>query len=65
MVRLSFKSNTSKGEEIIKRVDAGIALSHFHQTVLELDLKGYFEQQEPTDVEKPKNIYYITSWYME
>lgn len=62
---ITYKPGISRGEEIIKRVDAGIALSHFHQTVLELGLNGYFGLQEPTDVEKPKNTYYITSWYVE
>lgn len=62
---ITYKSGISRGEEIIKRVDAGIALSHFHQTALELGLKGCFKQVEPVNVELPKNIYYITSWYAE
>lgn len=62
---VTYKSGISRGEEIIKRVDAGIALSHFHQTVLELGLKGYFKQTEPGNVGLPKNTNYITSWYTE
>lgn len=60
---VTYKSGISRGEEIIKRVDAGIALSHFHQTVLELGLKGCFKQTEPENIELPHNTYYITSWH--
>ena len=62
---VTYKSGISRGEEIIKRVDAGIALSHFHQTVLELGLKGCFKQTEPENIELPQNTYYITSWHAE
>lgn len=60
---VTYKSGISRGEEIIKRVDADIALSHFHQTVLELGLKGCFKQTEPENIELPQNTYYITSWH--
>ena len=60
---VTYKSGISRGEEIIKRVDAGIALSHFHQTVLELGLKGCFKQTEPENIELSQNTYYITSWH--
>lgn len=60
---VTYKSGISRGEEIIKRVDAGIALSHFHQTALELGLKGCFKQTEPANIELPQNTYYITSWH--
>ena len=60
---VTYKSGISRGEEIIKRVDAGIALSHFHQTVLELGLKGCFKQTEPENIELPQNTYYISSWH--
>ncbi len=62
---VTYKSGISRGEEIIKRVDAGIALSHFHQTAIELGLKGCFKQTEPKNIELPQNTYYITSWYAE
>lgn len=62
---VTYKSGISKGEEIIKRVDVGIALSHFHQTALELDLKGCFKQADPENIELPPNTYYIISWYAE
>lgn len=59
------KSGISRDEEIIKRVDAGIALSHFHQTALELGLKGHFRQAEQASVERPQNSCYIISWHAE
>lgn len=59
------KSGISREEEIIKRVDAGIALSHFHQTALELGLKGHFRQVEQATVERPQNSCYIISWHAE
>ena len=62
---VTYKSGISREEEIIKRVDVGIALSHFHQTALELELKGCFKQTEPADIELPQNTYYITSWYAD
>lgn len=62
---VTYKSGISKGEGIIKRVDVGIALSHFHQTALELGLKGCFKQTEPENIKLPLNTYYITSWYAE
>lgn len=62
---VTYKSGISRGEEIIKRVDASIALSHFHQTAIELGLKGCFKQTEPKNIELPQNTYYITSWYAE
>lgn len=40
------KSNASEEEKKIKKVDLGIALSHFHQTVLEVGLTGNFEKKE-------------------
>lgn len=59
---VTYKSGISRGEEIIKRVDMGIALSHFHQTALELGLSGRFEQVAHAQMELPDNVYYITSW---
>lgn len=62
---VTYKSGISRGEEIVKRVDAGIALSHFHQTALELGLNGCFKQTKPKSIELPQNTYYITSWHVE
>lgn len=57
-----YKPGLSKGEEIIKQVDLGIALSHFHQTALELGLTGAFEQMPQEDENLPENIHYMISW---
>lgn len=54
----------SKGEKIIKQVDLGIALSHFHQTALELGLTGAFKQMPQEDVDLPENIHYMISWHI-
>lgn len=62
---VTHKTGISKGEEIIKKVDMGIALSHFHQTALELGLKGNFKQLPQEEVKLPKNTYYILSWIVE
>lgn len=62
---VAHKSGISREEKIIKRVDAGIALSHFHQTALELGLKGHFRQAEQASVERPQNSCYIISWHAE
>lgn len=57
-----YKPGFSKGEEMIKQVDLGIALSHFHQTALELGLTGAFEQMPQEDVKLPENLHYMISW---
>lgn len=57
-----YKPGLSKGEETIKQVDVGIALSHFHQTALELGLSGAFEQMAQEDENLPENIHYMISW---
>ena len=57
-----YKPGLSKGEEIIKQVDLGIALSHFHQTALELGLNGAFEQMPQEDANLPENLHYMISW---
>ena len=61
----SYKQGLSKGEEVIKRVDIGIALSHFHQTALELGLSGTFETMSQKDAAIPENTHYILSWRAE
>ena len=60
---VSYKQGLSKGEEVIKRVDIGIALSHFHQTALEQGLTGTFEALSQEDVKLPQNTHYIISWH--
>lgn len=58
----NYKQGLSKGEELIKRVDMGIALSHFHQTALEQGLTGTFETISQQDIAIPANTHYIISW---
>lgn len=62
---VTHRPGVAREERIIKQVDAGIALSHFHQTVLELGLKGSFEHRPPVEVACPDNMYYVVSWKME
>ena len=57
-----YKPGLSKGEETIKQVDVGIALSHFHQTALELGLNGAFEQMSQEEANLPENLHYMISW---
>ena len=57
--------DVSKGEAMIKQVDLGIALSHFHQTLLEEGLKGKFEKLSQDNIKIPANTYYIVSWIAE
>lgn len=57
-----YKPGLSNGEKVIKYVDLGIALSHFHQTALELGLTGAFEQMPQEDVKLPENLHYMISW---
>jgi hypothetical protein len=55
-------SNTREDESLIKRVDIGIAIGHFHQTALERGLTGKFEKRSQQNFEIPKNTNYIVSW---
>ncbi|MEO1816036.1 MAG: nitroreductase family protein [Acetobacterium sp.] len=59
------KSNASEDEKMIKKVDLGIALSHFHQTALEHGLAGYFEKWEDIGIAIPDHTNYIISWNIE
>lgn len=49
-------------EKLIKRVDVGIGLSHFHQTVLENGLSGKFETLSQDNIDIPENTNYIISF---
>lgn len=60
-----YKPGLSKGEELIKQVDLGIALSHFHLTSLELGLTGAFEAIPQQDTTLPENLHYMISWRTE
>lgn len=59
------KSNASEDEKMIKKVDLGIALSHFHQTAFEHGLTGHFEKQEDIKIDIPEHTNYIISWNSE
>ncbi|MDF2544773.1 MAG: nitroreductase [Herbinix sp.] len=56
------KSNASEEDKMIKKVDLGIALSHFHQTALEHGLEGKFEKLEDIKIDIPENTNYIITW---
>ena len=58
-------SKTGEDEKLIKRVDVGISLSHFHQTALERGLSGKFEKLSQQNIEIPQNTKYIVSWVPE
>ena len=60
-----YKPGLSKGEEAIKQVDVSIALSHFHQTALELGLTGAFQQMPQEDVKLPEKLHYMISWRID
>jgi nitroreductase len=55
-------SNTGEDEKLIKRVDVGIGIGHFHQTALERGLTGKFEKRSQQNMEIPQNTKYIVSW---
>ena len=57
-----YKPELSKEEKTIKQVDLGIALSHFHQTALDMGLTGTLEQMHQEDSKLPENIHYMISW---
>jgi nitroreductase len=59
------KSNASEEDKMIKKVDIGIALSHFEQTVLELGLTGNFEKKPDLKIDVPENTNYIISWNID
>ena len=59
------KSNASEDEKMIKKVDLGIALSHFHQTALEHGLTGHFEKRDDIKIDIPEHTNYIISWNSE
>lgn len=55
-------ANAKPEEKLIKRVDVGIGLSHFHQTVLENGLSGGFEKLSQDNIDIPENTNYIISF---
>lgn len=61
----TYKQDAPKDVEIVKQIDIGIALSHFHQTVLEQQLNGRFEKLPQGDIKIPEDLHYIISWKSE
>ena len=59
---ITYKENISEGEAMIKQVDLGIAIAHFHQTLLEMGLDGKFEIFKQINTIPPKDFHYIISW---
>lgn len=57
-----YKPGTAKDEEMIKQVDLGIALCHFHQTVMEKEMNGRFEIMPQEDIRLPEYLHYVISW---
>ena len=55
-------ANAKLEEKLIKKVDVGIGLSHFHQTTLENGLSGKFEKLSQDNIDVPENTNYIISW---
>lgn len=58
-------ANAKPEEKLIKKVDLGIGLSHFHQTALENGLNGKFKKIEQDNTYIPENTNYIISWIPE
>lgn len=58
----SYKPGLAEPEQLIKQVDLGIALCHFHQTALELGLSGTFVSVPQADRDLPDTMHYILSW---
>ena len=58
-------ANAKPEEKLIKKVDVGIGLSHFHQTTLENGLSGKFEKISQDNIDIPENTNYIISWIPE
>ncbi|WOO37105.1 nitroreductase family protein [Anaerocolumna sp. AGMB13020] len=59
------KSNTKEDEIMIKKVDLGIGISHFHQVALERGLAGNFEKLTDLKLQVPDNTNYVISWKID
>ena len=59
---MSHNINANESEKMIKRVDLGIGISHFHQTALEYGLVGSFQKCSQESIEIPENMKYVISW---
>ena len=56
------KKNVSEEEAMIKQVDLGIALAHFHQTALEMGFSGSFKKISQDINILPEDFHYMISW---
>ncbi len=56
-----YKEGTADDVVMIKRVDLGIALSHFHQSAISRGMDGVFEEQN-VKAQIPKDMHYIVSY---
>lgn len=59
---INYSSNVSEEEALIKQVDLGIGLSHFHQIVMDKSLEGEFVKLPQNNINIPKDTHYIISW---
>lgn len=58
----AYKPGASRDEAVLKHVDLGIAISHFHQAALELGLSGRFELLPQGGAKLPEELHYAVSW---
>jgi hypothetical protein len=49
---------------VFKRLDIGIAVSHFNLSAEELGIKGKWSFEQP-NISKSDNLHYIISWYRD
>lgn len=61
----AYRPDAPKDEAVIKHVDLGIGIAHFHQTALELGLSGNFAEIPQNDLELPGELHYVISWRPE
>ena len=62
---ITYQPEVSDGEKLIKEVNLGIAISHFHKVALENELHGHFEVLSQKGIEIPEDIHYIISWHID
>lgn len=56
------RPGASRDEALVRQVDMGIALSHFHLSVLESGIEGSFLDMGPSAQGAPENARYVISW---
>lgn len=62
---VDYEVDADKETVIVKQIDSGIALAHFHQTALEEKLNGHFEKLPQEQMNVPDHLHYIISWKAE